>query len=183
MEKFNEIQQIKRQMYALRNGVIADTLRKAGFGYKYVFGLNLPQISEIATGTGISEEISLRLRDDRLCRESRLLAPMIYPVEKLTVASALEWIDDSDTTEIIDILCHKLLKKMPEAWEVVTAASESERDLTRYGALRLAFNLISDHISESKMLAEKELARDCRLTAPLSRQIIDEVDFLAGEDN
>lgn len=183
MEKFNDIQQIKRHIYALRNGVIADTLQKAGLGYKYIFGLNLPQIAEIAAETGVSEEIAMRLRDDRLCRESRLLAPMIYPVDKLTVESALEWMNDSDTTEIVDILCHRLLKKMPAAWEVVKAASESQRDLTRYGALRLAFNLISNHIQESKLLAERELARDCRLTAPLARQIIEEVDFLTDENN
>lgn len=34
---------IRRQFFALRNGLIADTLRKGGMEQKYIFGLQLPR--------------------------------------------------------------------------------------------------------------------------------------------
>ena len=40
----------------MRNGIVADTLRKAGSPYRIIFGLNLPQISEIARVTGCNHE-------------------------------------------------------------------------------------------------------------------------------
>ncbi len=42
------IPEIKQRLYAMRNGVIADSLRNAGSPYRSIFGLNLPQLTEIA---------------------------------------------------------------------------------------------------------------------------------------
>lgn len=181
MEKFNEIQLIKRRFFALRNGVVADALRNAGLGYRYIFGLNLPQISEIAAATGESEEIALKLRDDVKCRESQLLAPMLYPVGRLTPEIAAEWIENSTTAEAIDVVCLKLLRKMPQAWEVIDSALESDRDLTRYAALRLIFNLLSENLEAARKSAEKELSKECQMTSVIARQILEEISFL--EDN
>ena len=33
---------IRKEFFALRNGMIADTLRKGGLEQKYIFGLQLP---------------------------------------------------------------------------------------------------------------------------------------------
>ena len=55
MSDFNPLQNIKRRFFALRNGVIADTLRRAGSPFKIIFGLNLPQLAEIAAELGYSE--------------------------------------------------------------------------------------------------------------------------------
>ena len=46
--QYNQMQIIKRRFFAMRNGIIADTLRKAGLDYRMIFGLNLPQITDIA---------------------------------------------------------------------------------------------------------------------------------------
>ncbi len=43
------MQQIKRRFFAMRNGVVADMLRRAGSPFHIIFGLNLPQIVEIAS--------------------------------------------------------------------------------------------------------------------------------------
>lgn len=80
MPEYNRMQLIKRRFYAMRNGIIADTLRKAGLGYKIIFGLNLPQITEIASGLTADADLAEELWADRRTRESMLLAPMLYPV-------------------------------------------------------------------------------------------------------
>ncbi|MCM1519164.1 MAG: hypothetical protein NC098_00045 [Lachnoclostridium sp.] len=181
MEKFNEMQQLKRRMFAMRNGVVADALRKGGLPHKIIFGLNLPQLMEIAAETGTDAEMAIRLRDDVACRESRLLAPMIYPVESLTATMAGEWIDICISVEEVDILCHKLLRKMPEATEVAEEAACSSRELTRYAALRLMFNVLSGNTGTARRLAEAELSRSSRLTATIAHQLLDEVNFLEEE--
>lgn len=78
------MQMLKRRLYAMRNGIVADSMRHAGCPYRLIFGLNLPQLTEIAAVTGKSAEMAESLWNDSDLRESALIAPMIYPVEALT---------------------------------------------------------------------------------------------------
>ncbi|MDE6370251.1 MAG: hypothetical protein K2K92_02035, partial [Duncaniella sp.] len=84
MPEYSPIQTIKRRFFAMRNGVIADTLRKAGLPYRIIFGLNLPQIAEIAEETGADEALARQLWADTGTRESMMLAPMIFPLSSLS---------------------------------------------------------------------------------------------------
>ena len=52
----------------MRNGIVADTLRKAGSPYRIIFGLNQPQISEIARVTGCNHEMAETLLADNHTR-------------------------------------------------------------------------------------------------------------------
>ncbi len=83
MPEYNRMQIIKRRFFAMRNGIIADTLRKAGLEYKIIFGLNLPQITEIAAEQPHEADLAEELWADRRTRESLMLAPMLYPAAEL----------------------------------------------------------------------------------------------------
>ena len=87
---FNEMQTVKRHFFAMRNGIIADTLRRAGSPFKIIFGLNLPQLMDIAESTPHSAELATRLWNNSSTRESMLLAPMIYPRDKFDADTATE---------------------------------------------------------------------------------------------
>ncbi len=178
MEKYNEIQQIKRRFYAMRNGVTADSLRNAGLGYRYIFGLNLPQLTEIAAETGLNESLAAELRDDTLCRESQLLAPMLYPPELLTAEAAMEWISKATSIEVIDILCHRLLRKIPAAWDVVEDAMKSPDALTRYAAARLTFNMLYAAPDRAEKIASVLRNDSDPLVARVAGQMLDELEFL-----
>jgi len=82
MAEFNPMQQIKHQFYAMRNGAIADNMRRQGAPYRIIFGVNLPQLNEIARNTAKSAEMAEALWNNTSTRESMLLAPMIYPHEQ-----------------------------------------------------------------------------------------------------
>ena len=43
------IQEVKHRCYAMRNGAVADTMRRLGAPYRVIFGVNLPQLKEIAS--------------------------------------------------------------------------------------------------------------------------------------
>lgn len=176
--EFNTIQKIKRRFFALRNGVIADYMRKSGAPYRIVFGLILPQISEIASEFGPDAGLARELRGNSSTRESLLLAPMLMPPAELTQEEATEWLEGAASAEVIDVLCLKLLKKLPFAPGIAQKMMKKEAPLARYAALRLSFNLLPQDMDTAEEFAHQELSRNEPLTRGVARQLIDEIEFL-----
>ncbi|MCM1067630.1 MAG: DNA alkylation repair protein [Muribaculaceae bacterium] len=176
MPTYSPMQTVKRHFFAMRNGVIADTLRKAGSPFRVIFGLNLPQIVEIARLTGPSQELAEALWANSGTRESMLMAPMIAERESFTKADALRWIDTIPTAEVADILCQRLLRSMPYAWELAEElAADSEKHMNQYTGMRLAFNLVSTDPAHALELTQRYP------DAPLAAALAEEAKFLTGE--
>lgn len=178
--QFSPMQQLKRRLYAMRNGAVADTLRRSGCPYRLIFGVNLPQLGEIAAAFGPSEELAEALWRDTDLRESGLLAPMLYPVEKLTLerartlAGAVRWSEDAD------ILCFKLLRHADFAPQLAAELSAAAEPLSRYAGLRLWFNLVARYPSEALAAARAELGRPQPI-AQLAAMLAEEAELLGGE--
>lgn len=179
MAEFNQIQEIKRRFFAMRNGIVADTMRKGGLGYKMVFGLNLPQIVEIAQALEPSRELAEQLWADSRTRESMLLATMIYPREELTRARAVGMLRESPTTEVTDILCHRLLRHEPYALDIAMEAASSTDDMERYGAFRLMNNLVHIHPAVIRPIVETELSAANPMTQRICLNMLEEIRFLS----
>lgn len=145
---FNDMQRVKRQFFALRNGVISDTLRKAGSPFHIIFGLNLPQIAEVAAATGKSNDLAERLWQNNTTRESMLLAPMIVEPDTFTKADAHRWVETAKAEEVVDVLCLKLLKKKSYALDLAVELSVSSKRLSRYASLRLLWNLVGNRTKD-----------------------------------
>lgn len=174
---FNPMQEIKRAMYAHRNGVVAERVRNAGWPYQIVFGVTLAELAEIAAAHGHDSELALQLRADVRNRESMLLAPMLVDPQSLSDNEAREWVASVTTTEVADVLANRLLRKWEGAQKFArTLAGEGCSDLERYVGLRLELNLLSD-LDGAKAMAQAELRRGCALTRGVARQIIDEVEW------
>lgn len=178
MTKFNEMQTVKRRFFAMRNGAVADNMRRHGAKYRIIFGLNLPQIIEIANETSESVELAEVLWKNQSTRESMLMAPMIYPREKFGFETACRWVSEVQTTEVGDVLCHRLLRHKDYAWQLAESMIKSTVAMERYVALRLMFNLLQTHVEEIETFAKEELQNNEPLTAMLCHQLIDEIDFL-----
>ncbi len=178
MTEFNEFQQIKRRFFAMRNGIIADALRRGGSPFKIIFGLNLPQIKDIAAELGVRPDLAKWLWDNSSTRESMLLAPMLLDAASLTSDDASLMVTQSPSTEIIDSLCHSLIRHSPHAylWGMKWAANDSP--LLRYAAMRLLWHHIAAHATEIRSIAESEMLKNDNLTAGIARQIVEEIDFL-----
>lgn len=150
-----ELKDIKQQFFAYRNGMLADRLRSAGDVHKTIFGLNLPQIVQIAQLVGTNAELAEQLWANDTNRESRLIAPMIYPVESFSKERAQAWIASVENTEVADILCHRLLRYTDYAEDLYQELSHESSELVRYVALRLALNLLlSGRIRNKEILSE-----------------------------
>lgn len=197
MAEYNRIQIIKRRFFAMRNGIIADTLRKAGLDYRMIFGLNLPQVVEIADEQPHEASLAEEMWADRRTRESMLLAPMLYPRGEMSGDTARRWLAEAPTVEVADVLCLKLLRYVDGAFGMAVDAMTADRDMTRYTALRLMFNLLTlaptpagreaglpdarELALEIKPFAEAERQAGCRLTAPVAMQLLDDIEFLTEE--
>lgn len=174
------MQRAKRCMFSMRNGVVADALRKGGSPFRIIFGVNLPQLIEISGQLPHSAKLASDLWHNTTTRESMLLAPMLMPNECMTYDLAGEWAREVPAPEVADILCHKLLRHLPFARELAEELIEDERDMVRYTGLRLLYNLLSKMPQQAKEAAQKEAARECRLTKAVALALIDDADFILG---
>lgn len=171
--QYNDMQQVKRRFFAMRNGIIADTLRQAGSPFRIIFGLNLPQIIDIASQTPHTADLAERLWANTTTRESRLLAPMLYPREEFDIDTARRWVSSVETPEVADILCHRLLRHCPFATELAKELSEkTSTPIETYTALRLAFNIVSTAPETALEIARKLHAH------PLAQAVADEANFM-----
>jgi hypothetical protein len=196
LPEFSAMQKVKRRFFAMRNGDLAQQMAERGARYRINFGLNLPQISEIARdfqpgGVEATElpsgfsmaDFARRLRDNTTTRESMLIAPMLFPVEELTLEEAYSWAQSAATPEVADILCMKLLRNFAEAPRLVEMLLADEAPIAHYCALRLVLNLLQlgriDDLGRVEAMARAEQQKASPMTASVARQLLSELAFLA----
>lgn len=109
------VRKIKQQFFVYRNGLLADELRKIGVPHKVIFGLNIPQITEISRQYAPDMELAEMLWNDKEVRESRLLACSLFHKEDVDSDMALRLASEVRSIEEADMLCFRLLKHLPFA--------------------------------------------------------------------
>ncbi len=177
------MQTVKRHFFAMRNGVIADVLRKAGSPFRIIFGLNLPQLVDIAEQTGDDAELARSLWANSTTRESMMLAPMIFPRAEMDRGEAERWIAAIPAAEIADVLCHRQLRYQPYAVELARDLVGSDKAMDRYTALRLMFNLVSAHPAEAAATAAAVAARPDALTDRVAAMLAEEASYMSEFEN
>lgn len=135
--------EIRRRFFAMRNGIVADALRKAGDPHKMIFGLQLPQLREIAEATGRdNHDLGLYLwKEDSGSREARLLACWIIPAGSLSQAEWESMAESVCTREEADMLAFRILRYKEDTGTILRFCDASERSETRYLAQALRRNL------------------------------------------
>lgn len=178
---FNAMQRLKRRFFAMRNGAVADSMRKSGASYRIIFGLNLPQITDIAREFGPDRELALRLRDNTSTRESMLIAPMLFPADELDDAVALQWLETAPSTEVIDVACLRLLRKLDNPANLLRQLSQSTDPLMRYAAIRLGANILPREMDLVEKIARAEIECNHPMTIHAARMVVDDIEFRRDE--
>lgn len=179
MTEFNKLQTVKRHFFSMRNGIIADTLRKNGSPYKIIFGLNLPQLRDIAVSTPHDSGLAEALRRNVTTRESQLLFPMLLDPAGITLSEAVELACESTSAEAADILCHSLLRHCAGSLKLAFELADGERpDIARYCAMRILWHHLAEAADDIEAVARREAERKCRLTYMPAMQILNEIEFM-----
>ncbi len=177
---YNNMQLVKRRFFAMRNGVISDALRKAGSPYHIIFGVNLPQIREIASQFTPSADLAQRLWADTRTRESALLAPWLIPGRMLSLPEAEKWISSATSTEAIDILCMACLRNTGYAGTLAQKLSNSEKLLDRYASMRVMMNNLNKDTAETAgSIAAKFSNDENAALRMLAMQLADEIEWIS----
>lgn len=109
-----EMREIKQYMFARRNGVTADVLRRAGSGFEMIFGVDVPSISSLGREMGYNKELAMALWADRKVRESHLLAAWLLDPEALSVEECVALAESVVDMEDAQMLAFRVLKHRPE---------------------------------------------------------------------
>lgn len=181
--QFNKMQTLKRRFFAMRNGLLADQLRRAGSKFRIIFGLNIIQLNDIARDYGHDPELAEALWANTTTRESLLLAPMLWQPDDLCLDRLMLMCNDVTEPEIADMVCHKLIKPRTDIMDIIGTLSASDLPMMRYMALRLTLPLIGSKISpaDAAATADREIAAAHPLTLSLATMVKSEADFLLEE--
>lgn len=117
-----------KRFFALRNGILADAVRKAGCPCPRIYGLNVPQLAAIARETGTDNELAAKLWAEKECRESRLLACYLFDPETVKLEKAVNLAIDIQSKEEADMLAFRLFKRMPTALELLALLEKRAAD-------------------------------------------------------
>ncbi len=173
------VKTIKKEFYAYRNGIVADALRASGDPHQYIMGCQLVDVMEIARHSAPAPDLAVAMWSDKKHRECRMIAPMLYPAGQFSQETALQWCLDIESTEIADVLCHSLLRKLDFAQNLFKQLLSHEAQLVRYTAFRLLLNLLMTGNVEPndnlKVIVENELTVAPAKLQPVLGSILEEL--------
>ena len=168
-------QDLKKEFFAYRNGIIAEQLRAAGDPHTMIMGCQLADIITIASHYNKDAQLAQSLWYDEQHRECRLAATMLYPIEDFSCETAMSWCNNVESVEVADVLCHRLLRHLDYAPALFDQLRESDTILVRYTAWRLLLNLLImnkiEKTNELRAMVEKEL----ETAQPPLRQVLESI--------
>lgn len=135
------ISQIHAKFRQLKSGEVADNLKAQGVTYRLAWGVQSYRMREIAAAFKPDAEVAEYLWNEDV-RESKLLAPRLYPIDKMTSTDAERWAKNIQHIEVADQVAMHLFSKLPFATTLAeTWISEEQDDMHRYLALMIASRL------------------------------------------
>ena len=116
-------QQIKKDFFSLRNGIVAEILRKVDKSHQFIYGLTVPEFISLSKKYPKDMILGLKLWNDKKTRESRLFSLYLIPVTQLEKNKVIEMIKDVSTREEAEMLAFKILRYLPYAKELLEEMS------------------------------------------------------------
>lgn len=116
-----QVRHIKQLLRSQMNGPVSQSMRERGVNYRMNFGVELPRLQalsqelrEQAADAGERERLAIALWKEEI-RECRLLAPMLYPRERVRSDLADLWISQMRYPEEAECCVMHLLQWLPDA--------------------------------------------------------------------
>lgn len=122
------IKDIKSKFRLFMNGMVSQSMREKGMGYKLNFGIEYPRIKEIAAGYEPDHELAQTLWKENI-RECKILAGLLQPADTFYPEIADIWIEGMDYPELAEYTVMNLFQRLHYASEVVFRWMADEREM------------------------------------------------------
>lgn len=122
------IRDIKSKFRLFMNGMISQSMREKGMGYKLNFGIEYPRIKEIAAEYEPNHELAQALWKENI-RECKIMAGLLQPVDTFYPDIADIWIEGMDYPELAEYTVMNLFQRLPYASEIVFRWMADEREM------------------------------------------------------
>ena len=104
------LKQIRADLRRSMNGIASKSMREKGLHYKLNFGVDIPRLRELSKKYPDNAQLAELLWKQET-RELKILATMLYPVEKFDEEKAERWVREIPTHEIREQICMNLFQK------------------------------------------------------------------------
>ncbi len=175
----NDFNDIKQQFMLMKNGIVSDSMKAAGLPHRIIWGLNMPQLREIAERYERDKSLFDALWHDTATRESVIIAPMLLPYADISVDEAIALIDEAPTLEAIDSLTFNALRHRPDVWDMIARLDGAESLNRRYAMMRLLARVVRENLPMAKSIAEREAVRQDPATFNAADNILADIDFMS----
>lgn len=112
------IRSIRNDLRLSMNGIAATSMREKGVHYRMNFGVDLMRIREIALRYAPDVMLAETLWEEDV-RELKILATLLYPVDRFTSDAADRWVVSITNQEIREQACRNLFQQISFAGELV----------------------------------------------------------------
>lgn len=113
-ETQNKLRDIKGRFRLMMNGVVSQSMREKGLGYKLNWGIGLPTLKKMAADYGKDFHLAVELWKEDI-RECRILATLIMPVKEMDADMTDLWVSDVRNQEMACIVSMNLFQYIEDA--------------------------------------------------------------------
>lgn len=144
-----QLSAIHKLFRSRQNVFTSSLLREHGYVYKVAFGCSLPDIKQIASMVkemladaesplyGLEEtEVAESLWAEDDIRESKMMAPLLFPRGTMDIETAERWAQTIPTPEVADVVCMYAFQ-YGIGQELITRWKDADEKMLRYCARSL----------------------------------------------
>lgn len=110
-----QINEIKKDLFLYRNGIVADKLKAIYPAGTQIYGLIQPQFIELSRKYPKDLSLAKKLWGQKNNRDCRILSLYLFPHKEIDEELALDMIKDVKSVEEAEMLAFKVLRSLPFA--------------------------------------------------------------------
>ena len=131
-----KIKNIKRTFHLFMNGVTSRSMHEKGLDYKINWGVSLGHLRIMAKEYGQDHDLAVGLwRND--VRECKILATMIMPSHEMSPSLAEEWLEQTNSLEIVEMCAFNLFQYLDSAVSLACKWLKSDKLMFRICACHI----------------------------------------------
>ena len=157
------IKNIRVDLRTSMDGIVSQSMREKGLGYKMNFGVRIMRLQQMAGEYEKSVDLAEKLWEQET-RELKILATLLYPIEAFDMDTAQRWGETIPNQEIREQLSKNIFQELSFADQLVQQWIAAEDEEVRTTGYWLLARLI---------ISKSPLVEQCNLSQLINNAIVD----------